>query len=721
MSRTEVFLELFPHNQKAYEAAMHLIEEMGKAAVIHPTGTGKSFIAFKLAMEHPQARIVWLSPSEYIFQTQLENLKKTLTGTQEQIELWMLELTAKVQFLTYSKLMVKEDEIEKMQIDYIILDEFHRCGAAEWGKSVRKLLQIHKEAKVLGLSATNIRYLDNQRDMAEELFEGCIASYITLGEAIAREILPAPDYVISMYAYQEELKRLQKRVEGEKNLVLKQENEKLLEQLKRSLENADGLDTVFQRHMSKKDGKYIAFCSGKEHMEEMISHTREWFGLVDKQPHIYEVFYDNPVTSKAFADFKEDDSSHLKLLFCIDMLNEGVHVEQIDGVILLRPTVSPILYLQQIGRALSTGKQKKPVIFDIVNNFESLYSIDSLQVEFEKELFLLPSIEREKSKYSESFRVIDELRDCRQIFSRLNQNLSASWEVYFQTAKCFFEKEGHLNISNDYISEEGLNLGMWLLAQRRVYAGKIRGNLSQEQIERLESIGMKWENRNDQKFWQGYEALETYCRQHGNADVGNSYVTAAGFTLGKWVSNTRTAYKAGRLSDERKAALDELGMIWDVREYRWNKNYEAVKVYFAEHGNTDIPHDYVSENGLAIGTWIRNQREVYSGLKEKAVPLTEEQIKKLEALNIQWLNKYEDKWQNWYKLAEEYYKEHGNLEMRSTYCHKGASSENYAQESYALGKWINEIRLARKMPGSSNRKLTPERIRQMDAIGMNWD
>lgn len=82
--------------------------------------------------------------------------------------------------------MHNEELIEKIQPDYIILDEFHRCGAAEWGKSVRKLLDAHKTAKILGLSATNIRYLDNQRDMAEEIFDGCIASEMTLGEAMAK-------------------------------------------------------------------------------------------------------------------------------------------------------------------------------------------------------------------------------------------------------------------------------------------------------------------------------------------------------------------------------------------------------------------------------------------------------------------------------------------------------------------------------------------------------
>ena len=61
-------------------------------------------------------------------------------------------------------------------------------------------------------------------------------------------------------------------------------------------------------------------------------------------------------------------------------------------------------------------------------------------------------------------------------------------------------------------------------------------------------------------------------------------------------------------------------------------------------------------------------------------------------------------------LAKEYYDEHGDLQMRSTYYHNGA----------ALGKWVNEIRLARNAPESSNRKLTEERIRLMDEIGMDW-
>lgn len=69
-------IDLFEHNKTAYEAAAVMLSETGKAAVIHPTGTGKSFIGFKLCGDNPDKAVCWLSPSEYIFKTQPENLKE---------------------------------------------------------------------------------------------------------------------------------------------------------------------------------------------------------------------------------------------------------------------------------------------------------------------------------------------------------------------------------------------------------------------------------------------------------------------------------------------------------------------------------------------------------------------------------------------------------------------------------------------------------------------
>ena len=369
----KVALCLFEHNEKAYKSAVRMMEQYGKAAIVHPTGTGKSYIAFKLIEDNPEKVVIWLSPSEYIFKTQLESLKRNDPDFP----------LANVHFYTYAKLMcctqTQLDEIAAQKPAYIILDEFHRAGAECWGESTVALLKLCPDAKLLGLTATNIRYLDNNRDMAEELFDSRVASNMTLGEAVVRGILPAPKYVTTVYQYQKTLAKYQARVDNLRAPGIQDVNQKYLDALRRALEQADGLDKVFAHHITDKAGKYIVFCANKEHMDEMVSHVPEWFAGVNPDVVVYEAYSDDPNTDKAFADFKTDTSNRLKLLFCIDMLNEGVHVEGISGVILFRPTISPIIYKQQIGRALTAGDTAAPLILDVVNNFEGLTSISGLQ------------------------------------------------------------------------------------------------------------------------------------------------------------------------------------------------------------------------------------------------------------------------------------------------------------------------------------------------------
>ena len=93
-------LHLFEHNASAYQAAAAMLEQYGKAAVVHPTGTGKSYIAFKLIEDHPDAAFLWLSPSEYIFRTQLENLQKQAPDFH----------LGNVRFATYARLLFCTEE-----------------------------------------------------------------------------------------------------------------------------------------------------------------------------------------------------------------------------------------------------------------------------------------------------------------------------------------------------------------------------------------------------------------------------------------------------------------------------------------------------------------------------------------------------------------------------------------------------------------------------------
>ena len=220
-------IDLYEHNLTAYKNAEDMLSLYGKAAVIHPTGTGKSFIAFRLCYDNRDKRVCWISPGEYIFKTQLENIKKANPSFDG----------SNITFLTYSALMLMgEAEMSELKPSFIILDEFHRAGAQQWGKGVRNLLSLYPDAKVLGLSATNIRYLDNKRDMADELFDGRIASNMTLGEAIVRGILTPPKYVLSVFSYKGEFERYSAKIGKIKNKAVHDRAEKYLDALKRVLE-----------------------------------------------------------------------------------------------------------------------------------------------------------------------------------------------------------------------------------------------------------------------------------------------------------------------------------------------------------------------------------------------------------------------------------------------------------------------------------------------------
>ena len=217
-------ISMYEHNQTAYINAVRMLGRTGRAAVIHPTGTGKSFIAFKFCEDNSDKTVCWLSPSEYIFKTQIENLKAT--GA---------EIPKNIRFFTYAKLMLmSEEEIVEIHPSAVVYDEFHRCGAQRWLNGVRNLEKIYPDIPKIGFTATNIRYLDNQRNMADELFAGNVASQMTLGEAIVRGILNPPKYVLASFLYQNSLEKYEKRIRRTRNKAVRDEAEKCMEKLRRT-------------------------------------------------------------------------------------------------------------------------------------------------------------------------------------------------------------------------------------------------------------------------------------------------------------------------------------------------------------------------------------------------------------------------------------------------------------------------------------------------------
>ena len=688
-------ISLFKHNQTAYEKVCSLLAETGKAAVIHPTGTGKSFIAFKLCKEHPESKVCWLSPSEYIFETQVENLRETGADVPENIR-----------FYTYAKLMyMGEAELAAIQPDFIILDEFHRCGAEVWGQGVQNLLSCYPEAQLLGLSATHIRYLDNQRDMAAELFDGNIAAEMSLGEAIVRGILNPPKYVLSVFSYQKDLERYQYRVSHARTKAVRDAANDYLEALRRALEKADGLDVIFDKHMTDRHGKYIVFCSNVDHLHDMMELAPEWFSKVDPQAHYYCAYSDNPETDAAFQGFKEDQSDHLKLLFCVDMLNEGIHVENISGVILLRPTVSPIIYKQQIGRALSASKTTDAVIFDIVLNIENLYSIGAIQ----EEIQIATTYYREHGMGDEiindHFKVVDEVRDCIDLFNGLNETLSASWDMMYAAAKAYYEGVGDLDVPVRYMTREGFSLGLWVRTQRMVHEGKCAGVLTVEQIDKLNKIGMRWDSARDLAWEKYYGIAETYYEEFGQLPLTVTDRSYHGVKLERWLAKLRSNRKSGIQTDfltpERIDALDQLGMVWNIPDFIWEQNYHAAVAYYKEHGNLKVPRGYVSPDGVKLGMWLSSTRRA---VREGTSSLSKTQREELNAMGINWGSKHRT-WEESYQLACQYKRTFGDVNIPSSY---------QTEDGYALGQWLSRQKQTCK-------KGHPEQRRLLEELGIRFD
>jgi len=260
--------------------------------------------------------------------------------------------------------------LSKLSPDLIMMDELHRTGAEQWGPKVDELLSRYPQAKVLGLTATPDRM--DGKNVIYRIFEGNTSYELTLIDALRRGIVKSPQYVKCDYALRDRLEGIQEQIDACDDKNKKRELQELFNKLRRFVDEAEGIPELFRENMTRKDGKYIVFCKDKDHMEEMQEKIGEWFGDIDESPEVYSVYSgfgesENQRTIKGFTDSK---SEHLKLLYCVDMLNEGLHVEDISGVIMLRPTESKIIYLQQLGRALSSDTSRQtPIIFDLVNNY----------------------------------------------------------------------------------------------------------------------------------------------------------------------------------------------------------------------------------------------------------------------------------------------------------------------------------------------------------------
>lgn len=429
-------VDLLPHNQEAYKKiGSEIADGKRKVAISHATGTGKSYLIAKLFEDHSDDKKLVLVPSTYI-RDQIQRLFEKYDIKNADVVL-------------YQKLIKMSDEdIATMDYSVIALDEYHHDTSKVWGTKVRTLIDTHPESIIFGTSATPIR--SDGVNTIDELFEGNCANDLPLSESIAKKIVPLPKYVGALYTLDDELERLRKKVENATNSKEeKKEYYKKINTMRLQIEKSYGMPIILNKHIKNREGKYIVFCKNKTHLAEIKDTVIGWFRTAGfKDIRTYEVYSDYENKDADYNAFCNDTSHSSKLLFSIDVLNEGLHLENISGVLLLRPTRSSIVWHQQIGRAIEANNTNTPVIVDAVNNFRSVGQGRKLFKEIrgaiEREKKSNPHFDDSGFEDIDTFFVLENIIEIEEMFKEIEAELTGrEWTI---------EED---NILKEYYSVEG--------------------------------------------------------------------------------------------------------------------------------------------------------------------------------------------------------------------------------------------------------------------------
>jgi hypothetical protein len=223
------------------------------------------------------------------------------------------------------------------------------------------------------------------------------------------------------------------------------------------------------------------------------------------------------------------------------------------------------------------------------------------------------------------------------------EHIDYQWNRNYDAAEKYFKTNEHLNVPASYVTDDGFRLGMWIRYLRQSREGKIRSrSLTEEQIVRLDAIGMIWENSYDNVWKEKYNEAKQFYIEHEHLRVPVTYITPTGLRLGQWLYNHQEAKlypdrksNHQKLTVERIKLLEEIGIVWWDGEDTWEKRYKLAKNYYMVHGNLDIRQNYVAEGNIWLGKWLYEQRRTYHG-EMAGKQLTDDQVRKLEAIGMKW-------------------------------------------------------------------------------------
>lgn len=685
-------MTLNPVNEAAFQKAVQSLETLNRAAVFHPTGTGKSCIAWKVVEAHPQTTFFWL-----------------VAGAQR-LALWQAELTrynggilpGNVRFCDCEKLAAATPEqwvrLGEQKPGCIVLDCYHELSAVCWAQSVQKLLRMCPQAKVLGLGVPNGAPVCAA---AQELFADCIVSHMTVAEAMAAGTMPVPSaYAALLWPQEEELATLRARI---KNLCMPKGDTSLrvqYEELSWSLRQVENLTVLLPRLLSDTSGHYLVLFESAAYQEKLGTELEQLLRTVDPAVRFYAADHACFADSAAVETFLSDTAPGPKVLLCVNAPGVQQPLEGLAGVILVRQSSLMSTFKQMLCRALVAAGSRSVPVFDLVAQFEGLGNGRTLQRDCTE------AMTRAGSK-TPGFRQERPMQQTYRLYGKLRREMEARWEVLCQAAADAAAKEGTLELPRSYTIHSGVPVGKWLELQRQVQAGQRPGRLTAEQAAKLEKLGIRWNHRLEAAWEKGFASAQKYRTEHGDLLVPVRYRDKNDFALGEWIVYNRQRYLGGNLTQNRIERLEAIGMVWSTSNDLWEQNYAAATQYYLEHGDLEVPIKYETSSGFGLGVWLGAQRAAH-----KAGKLPQEQVERLDALGMDWTNRNDRKWMSLYDVAAAYYHEHGNLNVPSEYV---------TPDGVLLGKWVARQRYAYLNPDRSSARVTPERKTLLDKLGMVWE
>lgn len=424
-------------NKRIEETKVEVIKaltEYGKCAILRPTGFGKTVLMCKIADERYK-RVMYVYPTDVIKQNAEKRIKK-----------------AKVDFVSYMKIGKQHnkvkglyDIIKKQKYDLIIFDEIHHMGAKFVKETLDELYKLLENTNIHILGGTATPKRMDGFDVVGKYFDNRITSFYGLDRAIGDGIMPVPYYVYALDGYKEEVKKVQNKLKDtpeEIKEAVQVDLRKYVRQLNKITNAEDIISEAITKVYNNNIPKYmrfVVFFPTKKSLNDRHDEVVSWFENVFEKYRIRptSVYSDSIAKQNIKNVYALDKPDYtIDLILSINMINEGYHIDDLTGVIMMRPTQSPVVYTQQVGRCIQVNMPNTPIIFDFVANINihSLYDVNFEQSKkitdkSENELSISEYIERLNKISKEHIHIVDNVASVKKVINKMNSALPTNTEA----------------------------------------------------------------------------------------------------------------------------------------------------------------------------------------------------------------------------------------------------------------------------------------------------